>query len=473
MSNPKGTSTADNNTADNTADGMVYSAKDLADFLKRHPELLACPKSIRACADSILRGKDVDVGTRLEMFICIADMAGKTCGELLGHVMNKNTERIDVEMLTEVVDFIGKFDKRVYGGMTVIDLLAFHDYADCLEAIFAKRGAEIVECSAQLVRTPLLVACRAGATNAAEVLLKHFSATKKHGRGGSPVHAAARLRDATTLRMLIRHKVPVDEQAGREGRTPLQCAITAGSVACVRLLLRSGLCDLNKKDGDNSDAFDILGRTNVRKGDRAAIRDLFHEHLAGEAPDGEDPSASGGDAPDGMDLPTDDGDAPDDDASDGDAPMIGPVESPASPVCSSTDTDDNVDHVPETPPSPRRSRGRRSSSRKRSPPPTPPSTPEPKRRRRAPRVEAPPDNEGLRKQAEWYHAELNRLVAQARDAHKNMGKAFTKILYGPVDESAKRNYSRYVWKVQAAVAKVMNHRKAGEVFASTNPLYEA
>ena len=153
--------------------------------------------------------------------------------------------------------------------------------------------------------------------------------------------------------------------------------------------------------------------------------------------------------------------------------MIGPVESPASPVCSSTDTDDNVDHVPETPPSPRRSRGRRSSSRKRSPPPTPPSTPEPKRRRRAPRVEAPPDNEGLRKQAEWYHAELNRLVAQARDAHKNMGKAFTKILYGPVDESAKRNYSRYVWKVQAAVAKVMNHRKAGEVFASTNPLYEA
>jgi ankyrin repeat protein len=93
----------------------------------------------------------------------------------------------------------------------------------------------------RLLRTPMHEAARLNRTSCASNLLLHGAlADKEDGKGDSPLHLAAWEGHVEVASILISAGANIDRLSGRDGNTPLLCAIVGRRIDMARALLRHG-----------------------------------------------------------------------------------------------------------------------------------------------------------------------------------------------------------------------------------------
>ncbi|KAF7185116.1 Ankyrin-1 [Pseudocercospora fuligena] len=103
------------------------------------------------------------------------------------------------------------------------------------------QGADPSTTFGDLQRTPLHLAAHLNHHTCISTLLKHgVEMSTEDAKGDTPLHLAAWAGNVETLNILISHGADVDWLSGRDGYSPLWCAISAHQIDAARLLLKHG-----------------------------------------------------------------------------------------------------------------------------------------------------------------------------------------------------------------------------------------
>lgn len=104
-----------------------------------------------------------------------------------------------------------------------------------------EHGADPDEPLGELQRTALHQAAHTNCVACLTVLLRHNASMKiEDAKGDTALHLAAWAGNVEALSTLLRHGADIDWLSGRDGYSPLWCAISAYHIDAVRLLLRHG-----------------------------------------------------------------------------------------------------------------------------------------------------------------------------------------------------------------------------------------
>ncbi|KXT04375.1 hypothetical protein AC578_3584 [Pseudocercospora eumusae] len=103
------------------------------------------------------------------------------------------------------------------------------------------QGADPTTTFGELQRTPLHLAAHLNHHTCISTLLDHGAVMiTEDAKGDTPLHLAAWAGNVETLNILVSHGADVDWLSGRDGYSPLWCAISAHQIDAARLLLKHG-----------------------------------------------------------------------------------------------------------------------------------------------------------------------------------------------------------------------------------------